>query len=362
MNSFFSKMAFLLLFFLCGIQLRAQFTTTFAKNVNPGQQSGFYYSLPQTMLRLDFLIEETECLQGPLSGYASTYFSMDELVEYETTEYRLLDVQMAKVSSPDPNATFFVSISSGRGGGKADFDILPNGIIRSVGSGGAVEGNETPTVGDQGLARCTKHMTEAPSKGFISLNTSGKTDAQLAREAADKIAEIRDSKFKLVSGYYETAFLPESFKEMYEKLEAMEEEYLSLFLGKRAKRTVVKTVYVIPSKEVTTQTVAKFSDTEGFTSGTSGYGNPITVQTLPLNTTAAINAPSQSAVESMSYENKLFYRVPEVANVKVSCNNVVLLEERLVVNQLGELLMAPFANTRMDFDTSTGQIINFRMR
>ena len=137
---------------------------------------------------------------------------------------------------------------------------------------------------------------------------------------------------------------------------------MSLFLGKRVKKTLVKTVYVIPSKDVTTQTVAKFSETEGFSVGTSGLGIPITVQALPLNTTAAINAPSQSAGESMSYDNKVFYRVPETAHVKVSFGNETLLEDRLVVNQLGVLLMAPFANTRMEFDTTTGQIVNMKMQ
>ena len=361
MNRFFSKMAFLLAFSLAGLQLHAQFTTTFAKNVNPGQQSGVYYSLPQTMLQLDFVIEETDCEEGPLSGYASTYFNMDEIVEYNTTDYQLLDVRMSKVASPDPNATFFVSISSGRGGSKAMFDILSNGIIRSVGSGNAlVEADVTPhEVCKSEPAVCQQ---ETPNQDFISLMTSGKTEAQLAREAADKINEIRDARFKLVSGYYETAYNPETFNKMFEKLDEMEVQYTSLFLGKRVKKTVVKTIYVIPSKEVTTQTVAKFSETEGLTSGTSGMGSPIMVQTLPLNTTAAIKAPSQSAVESMSYDNKLFYRVPEMANVKVSYKNNTLLEERLVVNQLGALLMAPFMNTKMDFDIETGQIINFKMQ
>ena len=361
MNRFTKFGLLALILTITGSQLHAQFTTTFAKNVNPGQQSGVYYSLPQTMLQLDFFIEETDCVQGPLSGYASTYFSMDEIVDYGMTEYQLLDVRMSKVVSPDPNATFFVSISSGRGGSKAVFDILPNGIIRSVGAGNLVEAEETQIE----VSEPSRSMTcqkEAPNYDFISLMTSGKSDAQLAHDAAEKIAEIRDSKFKLVSGYYETSYNPETFSEMFEKLDEMEAQYTSLFLGERVKKTVVKTVYVIPSKDVTTQTVAKFSETEGLTSGTSGSGNPITVQTLPLNTTTAINAPSQSAVESMSYDNKLFYRVPEMAHVKVSYKNSVLLEERLVVNQLGVLLMAPFTNTKMDFDTETGQITNFKMQ
>ena len=125
---------------------------------------------------------------------------------------------------------------------------------------------------------------------------------------------------------------------------------------------MVKTVYVIPNKEVTSQTVAKFSETEGLTLGTSGTGSMITVQTLSLNTTAAINAPSQSAVELMTYENKVFYRIPEMANVKVTCGNRTLLEDRVTVSQLGALLTAPISNMKLVFDTATGQIVNMKMQ
>jgi hypothetical protein len=124
---------------------------------------------------------------------------------------------------------------------------------------------------------------------------------------------------------------------------------------------VVRTVYVVPNKEVATQTVAKFSETDGLTVGTEGSGKIITVQTLSMNTTAAINAPSQSAVESMNYENKVFYRVPEMANVKVMLDGKTLVEDRLIVNQLGALLMAPMQNTLLKYDTKTGQIVNLRL-
>lgn len=362
MNRPFIRFTVALVFFtLVFGQLQAQFTTTFAKNVNPGQQSGFYYSLPQTMLQLDFVIEETECEPGPLASYASIYFEDLESVDYASKSYKILDVKMNTVSTPDPNATFFVTIANGRGGSKAEFDLLPNGIIRSVGSGSAVLSEAELQIVPQNTVSSSVCQKQSDSRDFIKLMTSGKTDAQIAREAADKIVDIRKAKMDLL-GFYETAYLPETFKEMYAKLDAMEEDYMCLFLGKRNSKTTVKTVYVIPSKEVSTQTVAKFSDKEGFSAGSAGSGSPITVQTLSLNATAAINAPSQSAVESMSYENKLFYRVPETANVKVSYKNETLLEERLVVNQLGVLLMAPLTNSRMEFDTTTGQIINFKMQ
>ena len=198
--------------------------------------------------------------------------------------------------------------------------------------------------------------------GFVGLMTAGKTNGMLAKEVADKIAEIRKAKFYLISGDVEVASNPETFNAMYKKLDDMEKEYTSLLLGKRVTKKVVKTVYVIPNKEVPTQSVAKFSEIEGLTVGTSGSGSIITVQTLSLGTTAAITAPSQSAVESMTYENKVFYRLPETANVKVTFEGDTLLEDRVVVNQLGALLMAPVTNTKLTFDTETGQIVNMRMQ
>ena len=361
MNRIVTKIALMLMALtFVGGQLQAQFTTTFAKNVTPGQHNGVYYSLPQTMLKLDFIIEEVKLEKGPLSDYASNYFEMEDFVEYETTEYKLLDVKMSTVSGPDPNALFFVTMSSIRGS-KTQFDVLPNGIIRGVGIGNVNDPVlELPTPVKEPQP-CIQEEKEVDG-GFMPLMLAGKNNSQMAKEVADKIVEIRKAKFYLISGDVEMASNPETFNTMYKNLEAMEQEYISLLLGKRVCRKVVKTVYVIPSKEVPTQTVAKFSETNGLTEGTGGSGNMITVQTLSLNTTAAINAPSQSAIESMSYENKVFYRVPETAQVKVTCGNATLLEDRVTINQLGAMLMAPLTNAKLEFDTETGQIVNIRMR
>ena len=361
MNKIVTKFALVLLALLFVGHLHAQFTTTFAKNVNPGQLNGMYYSLPQTMLKLDFIIEEANLEKGPLSDYASNYFEMEDYVEYETMEYKLLDVKMTTVASPDPNALFFVTLAASRGGGKVQFDVLPNGIIRSVGVGNAVDDEVETCKTIKDTPQCCLEEFE-DNEGFISLMMAGKSNAQVAKEVADKIAEIRKAKYYLISGDVEMAAAPETFNAMYKKLDDMEKEYTSLLLGKRVTKKVVKTVYVIPNKEIPTQTVAKFSESDGLTVGTAGSGSMITVQTLSLNTTAAINAPSQSAVESMSYENKVFYRVPETAQVTVSCGNTILLEDRVSINQLGAMLMAPITNSRLVFDTETGQIVNMRMQ
>ncbi len=335
--------------------MQAQFSTTFAKNAVPNQNNGVFYSLPLTMLQLDFTILETDYLEGPLSDFASTYLGSAEIVDYSEKEYKLLGVDMKVMNCADPNATFFVSISSGRGSVKTNFNILPNGIIRSVGIEDLAE-----MVPAQVEDKNPVEYTEADQ--FMDILTNGKSQSMIAKEMADKIEEIRKAKFNLVSGYYETALDPMTFQKMYAELDAMEKEYTSLFVGKRNTKQVVKTVYVTPSKEVATQTVAKFSEMDGLSVGTAGIGSPITVQTLSMNATSGINTLSQSAIESMSYENKVFYRIPETANVKVMCDDDVLLEKREVVNQLGVLLLAPVTNMGLEFDPNTGQIVNMQMK
>ena len=213
-----------------GGQLCAQITTTFAKNASPGQQNGLYYSLPQTMLKLDFIIDEVELEKGPLNDFAPNYLAMEDYVDYETTEYRLVDVKMSTVAAPDPNALFFVTFASMRGGSKTQFDVLPNGIIRSVGYGYASENEVSETESVEQPKPCCKAEQE-PDYGFMPLLTAGKSNAQLAKEAADKIEEIRKAKYYLISGDVEMAGNPETFNAMYKKLDAMEQEYMSLGAG-----------------------------------------------------------------------------------------------------------------------------------
>ena len=286
---------------------------------------------------------------------------MSDYVEYDATEYQLLDVKINSIARPDPEAMFFVTFASIRGAGKPEFDVLPNGIIRSVGVSKKPESKEEKPLEYKTIPPCCHELSDHNME-FISLVTAGKTNSQMAKEVVDKISEIRKAKFYLISGDVEMATNPETFNAMYQKLDEMETEYLSLLLGKRTVKTIVKSIYLVPKEEDTLQTIAKFSEVEGLTMGPKGSGLPISVHIVSQNTISTINAPSRSAVESMSYENKVFYRIPEVAHVKVMFDGKAMLEDRLIVNQLGVVLTAPLTNNKLEFDTETGQIVNMRMQ
>lgn len=355
-NKVFAAMAFTLAF---GTAVNAQVTTTFAKNATPGLQGGLYYALPQTLLRLDFTIEETDTEEGTYADYASRYLGVADYVE-SGSAYKILEVKMVPVSVPDPNATFYVAIGTGRGAYNVDLDVNEQGIIRSIAAGNAInDGYEHP---ENVVSQPEQKVESVKSDKGIFISTVGKTDDQVAKEIAAKIEALEKAKYDLITGFVEVSYSAETLQKMLDEIDAMEEEYKSYFLGNRTVKTYVQSVYVIPNKEITTMTVSKFSEDEGLSVGTTGSGSPISVQTLPLNSTANINAPSQSAIESMSYEGKVMYRVPDMANVKVMLSRDVILEDRVTVNQLGVILMAPVANTRLIFNTETGQISNLRMK
>ena len=345
----FKNALILLAVLALGLTANAQYVTSHAKISMPGQQNGIYYALPRTVVQLDFIVEEIELVKGPYSQYAYLVGANDCITE-DGKEYRLADVRMGTYAEADPNATFFVAFNGRRNDAMA-FSLTPQGILQGVGV-------EVPARMEQPAFPMRPMPTPNVDRTFkYQYGSNGlRSTEQLANSAAEMINRIREEKIKLITGFQETAFTLDTYRQMLADLEAMEEEYLSLFVGKRIVTTTVKTVCVTPSKEVPTQTIGKFSPATGFTTDILQNGTAITLQALSLNTTGTINEPSTSAVESLSHQDKLFYRIPETAQIKVSMGEETLVERRETIAQYGVFMLAPLGNTKMTLDPLTGQI------
>lgn len=335
--------------------LLAQYQISHAKSTLPGQQNGIFYSLPQTVLRVDFTIEESILQVGPYSEYVD-FVGANDYISENKKEYALKDVSVVTSAEVDPNATFFVTFNSKKGE-MMDFYLTPKGILNGVGQPG-----NTPQSVVENVVDNSSFENDAMAFKYFYGPVGMKDEETLAHDAAEMITTIRQEKMKLLTGYQETAFTLDTYRAMYEDLDAMENEYLSLFIGKRTSKTYTKSIYVTPSKDVTSQTIAKFSKDQGLTVGTSGLGAAIVVQALSLQTTSTINQLSQSAVESLTHENKLFYRIPEMAQVKVTMGNQTLSESRQAIAQYGVFMLAPLSNTVMTFDPMTGQIVSIGLK
>lgn len=327
----------------------AQYVTSHAKIAMPGQQKGIYYALPRTVIQLDLMVDKTELVEGPFSDYAYMV-GADDVITKNGVEYLLKDVVMRTCAEADPNATFFVAMNPKKGEG-LPFNLNEKGIL--VGVGMEADSRWTPS------EPSVKVQTMTSDKSFkYQYSSNGvRSEEQQARLAAEMIGRIREEKIKLLTGFQETAFTLDTYRQMYADLDEMEAEYLSLFIGKRVITPVVQTVYVTLTKDVPLQTVGSFSKENGFSSSAFG-GNNITVQAISLQTTGSINALSNSAVESLSHENKLFYRIPETVSVKVTMGGEVVVESRETLAQFGVFMLAPLGRTKIMLDPNTGQIVS----
>lgn len=332
--------------------LNAQYVTTHAKTAMPSQQDGIYYALPRTVIQLDLIVDKTELVEGPFSDYAYLV-GAEDVITGNGVEYVLKDVVMGTYAEADPSATFFVAINAKKGDAYP-FYLNSKGILEGVGI--------TKESGMQLPAPRVTAKVSASDKTFkYQFSSNGmRSDEQQARAAAEMIGRLREEKIKLLTGFQETAFTLDTYRQMNADLEEMEKEYLSLFIGKRVVTTVVQTVYVTLSKDVPSQTVGSFSKEKGFSSNIFD-GSTITVQAISLQTTGSINTLSTSAVESISHENKLFYRIPETANIKVSLGDEVILERRETIAQFGVFMLAPLGKSKLCFDSKTGQITSMGM-
>ncbi|MBQ3709085.1 MAG: DUF4831 family protein [Bacteroidales bacterium] len=326
--------------------LNAQYVTTHAKAAMPSNQRGIYYALPRTVIQLDLMVDKTELIEGPYSRYAYMVGASD-VVKGDTTEYILKDVVMSTYAEADPNATFFVAINTRSE--SMPFYLNSKGILEGVGMAGEAVKEEASTPIQ------VKVSADKTFKYQFS-TTSTRSEEQQAKAAADMIYRLREEKIKLLTGFQETAFTLDTYRQMEADLNDMETEYLSLFIGKRVVTPIVQTVYVTLTKEVPSQTVGSFSKTSGFVA--NGYdGSTITVQAISMKTTGSINTLSPSAVETISHDDKLFYRIPETVYVKVSLGDEVLVERRETLAQFGVFILAPLGKAKMQFDPNTGQII-----
>jgi hypothetical protein len=180
------------------------------------------------------------------------------------------------------------------------------------------------------------------------------TDKEVALTIVEEIKKVRVAYFDLITGYQEVNY-GKTINYMLDELKNLENEYLSMFVGKTTTETLTKTFYVIPEEGKTSIVLSKFSDTEGFNAKT---GESVKINFTDNSSTSAINELTIDEIENTTYNNKFFYRNPANVTMQVLCGDNVILENRLKISQLGNVILVPINKMRLTFDTNTGQLLS----
>jgi hypothetical protein len=342
------------------------------------EKNGVMYSLPRTMIKVNVTVSETEFIKGPYAEYAADLLGIQNPVMQSYKEYELADVFFEALTEPDPDQYYFIEVDEKAS--KEDrnlvFSFSNNGIIKSVNTSGqikersGVSSENTRVITDEKLfelattpsiyrkvdtiIRVVTVDTATIKKRFFNTTFEEKPSEMKAREAADMVSRIRDSRFNLLTGYQETNFSKESLEYMDKQLQTMSNEYLSLFRGLKTEKLLTFTYYIVPDVSRQTVTVCRISKEAGISDATDTRGKELVLQVKRSENTTQLPAWVGASLDPKI--PVVFYRLPEMASLSVKYGTKLYDEKYLPVAQFGKVSQLPLNKARMEFYPETGSV------
>ncbi len=313
------------------------------------------YSLPRTAVKLKVEVAKESYVEGPYASYAQKYLSVN-LPHKGAASYTIKSISMMPVSESDPSQTYMLNISATKNASANFLAFTSEGLILPIGY----------QESDFGQVRYSNPSTSAMS--FYDMNSepnfvnesavfynSVKTDtgfirvpvqrAQLvekntekkAEEVANTIFNLRKKRIELITGDADNIPTGEGLRAALEEIRRLEEEYLSLFVGKTYSGTETYYFDVIPIATQSRQSYIafRFSETQGVLPSGNVAGRPIILELEAEKSAASIDTGGASKTV------QLFYRVPQTVSARLMDGQKLLIQDRIPVLQLGQTLSIP---------------------
>ncbi|MGN0201821.1 MAG: DUF4831 family protein [Candidatus Cryptobacteroides sp.] len=302
------------------------------------------YALPQTTIILEVEAVREYFYAGPYARYAKKYLGVDAGLEDRTT-CRLTGVKMTPAVEADQNARYYlnadkgipsflslcsqglVAVSDGNFG-EASLWRFPSQAGADF-SGKGLNSNLTSEAAT--LYRGVKDEASFSRVGVQQNMVVQKSLEQRAQEAANTIFELRKKRIQIVTGDTDATYSGEAMGAALAEIAALEQEYMSMFVGYSEFRTQTMKCDVVPSKDNKSQKYIAFrlSDTDGIVAADNVSGSPYILELEPQ----PIGEASGKAVQSKNV--CAVYRVPAICTVRLTDGVNPILQDRVAVYQLG---------------------------
>lgn len=356
------KKLLVLLFVLAALNVNAQYITNYAKNVNNQETDGFYYHLPRNIIKVDFTIEKTQNVKGKYYSYAKELLNTDKYIKDNKTTFVIKSVNINTFTEADPNCVFYVSTVADEKNKESislNMELNSEGIISVF--GGLTNPTETKqeVIMENTLPDVDKQLADfyyIPNQDDDDEDelSTRLTDHEIALAVIEEIKNLRIAYFDLITGYQEVNY-GNTINYMVEQIKELENEYLSMFIGKTYSETYTQTFYIIPEEGKNSVILGKFSETDGFN---NKVGESVKINFTDISVSSNINKLSKDEIESVAYNNKLFYRNPANVTIQIISGEKKIAENRMKISQLGTVSLIPIHKMKLTFDTNSGQILS----
>ncbi|MBE6205187.1 MAG: DUF4831 family protein [Rikenellaceae bacterium] len=258
---------------------------------------------PSTTIVVDLTIESEQTIVGPYARYAQKYLDVrGSLVEKTTFTIKdaLLSVlQCDGVLAPAPEQAASTTVQSHLGDIAEFAKVLPD-----------------------------------------RMSTSPLTIEDAAAQAAQSIFTIRKKRMDLITGDAGENVFGAGLKDALEALDAREQAYLELFLGKKVTTTTTKRIVVPLNGTESSYTIAKLSSSKGLLAESAEEGDAVKLVINPSG-----RAPKLNGIAEVDSRDKtaLMVRLADNATCSISVGDAVVGTTTLPVFEFGRT--AYIANT-----------------
>lgn len=313
------------------------------------------YALPMTVFTIKIGMDREIEIPGPYSKYAEVLLGMQNVILSENEKWSIRNVSVSSHEEADPSE-FYVIKAEG---------ILPTNVLSLKKEGFILDLNPGSAYSsissvDREINVNNFRSTDLGSDEYYLTQTDTaykrvKVDGQFARvpyiieknkkltvdelaqRAARRLLDLRDGKILILTG--EANVYPQSSAAI-DEMNKLEKEYTELFTGKRIIETKTYQYNFIPVKGQAGNPIILFMFSES--GGPVEKGTPVIIEITPEQKTKDLTVIShqQPGGTDQKY-NRLYYRIPDVVNIKVIMGEKPLYESRKLVYQFGEVMQLP---------------------
>lgn len=258
---------------------------------------------PSTTIVVDLVIESEQTIVGPYARYAQKYLdvrgSLVEKTTFTIKNARLSVLQCDGVLAPAPEQAASTTVQSHLGDIAEFAKVLPD-----------------------------------------RMSTSPLTIEDAAAQAAQSIFTIRKKRMDLITGDAGENVFGAGLKDALEALDAREQAYLELFLGKKVTTTTTKRIVVPLNGTESSYTIAKLSSSKGLLAESAEEGDAVKLVINPSG-----RAPKLNGIAEVDSRDKtaLMVRLADNATCSISVGDAVVGTTTLPVFEFGRT--AYIANT-----------------
>ncbi len=314
------------------------------------------YSLPSTTIALKVTAEHEAYQAGPYAMYAQKYLGID-VKQGSGDFYTIKSIEMIPYVEADPKVSAAVNLQGSKAAPANFLSLCSQGLVvmqdsymgkpaawrfPSAMNAQKFLAGSTSNIGNTTTTLYKTVVTEAgvekvPVK---QTQTVEKSLEKKAEETAELIFKLRQKRVDIVTGDTDATFSGEAMAATLAEIQRLEDEYMSMFIGKSVKDEQVMIFDVVPdaSKQKHMYIAFRLSDTQGLLPANNMQGRPFVLELLADAEPIAPTAVSEAALAT---KGRVAYRKPVTVVAKLMDGQKVLLQTRVPVYQLGKIMSFP---------------------